>query len=149
MKQNILFFALMVLLPSITFAKDAKQSNNQIGDLTVYVVGLKSNKGKLKIALSGTKENYKKTKNAFRGVAATIKNNKSEWLFKNIPYGEYAVKMYHDQNGNNKFDRNFLGLPKESYAFSNNAKANLGPAKWEDAKFDFKSKNMTIEIKIQ
>ncbi len=34
--------------------------------------------------------------------------------------GVYAIVLYHDQNANQKFDRNILGLPTEGYGFSNN-----------------------------
>lgn len=33
--------------------------------------------------------------------------------------GFYAVAAYHDQNANHDFDRTFLGLPAEGFAFSN------------------------------
>jgi len=32
--------------------------------------------------------------------------------------GEYAAFAYHDLNSNNKFDRNFMRIPTEPYAFS-------------------------------
>lgn len=34
--------------------------------------------------------------------------------------GRYTVALYHDENGNKEFDRNFLGIPSEGYGFSNN-----------------------------
>jgi uncharacterized protein (DUF2141 family) len=34
--------------------------------------------------------------------------------------GTYALAMYHDENGNQKFDRNGIGFPAEGYGFSNN-----------------------------
>ena len=49
--------------------------------------------------------------------------------------GEYAVRVMHDVNGNDELDANFVGMPTEPYAFSNNAKGVFGPAKWEDARF--------------
>ena len=49
--------------------------------------------------------------------------------------GEYAVRVMHDVNGNDELDANFVGMPTEPYAFSNNAKGMFGPAKWEDARF--------------
>ena len=32
--------------------------------------------------------------------------------------GTYSVALYHDENGNKKFERNFLGIPSEGYGFS-------------------------------
>ena len=52
-----------------------------------------------------------------------------------LPPGEYAVRVMHDVNGNDELDANFVGMPTEPYAFSNNAKGMFGLAKWEDARF--------------
>lgn len=34
--------------------------------------------------------------------------------------GVYAIAIYHDENGNQQFDRTGIGLPAEGYGFSNN-----------------------------
>ena len=52
-----------------------------------------------------------------------------------LPPGEYALTIYHDTNGSGELDTNFIGIPKEPVAMSNNAKAKFGPPKYEDAKF--------------
>ena len=52
-----------------------------------------------------------------------------------LPAGEYAIRVMHDVNGNDELDANFVGMPTEPYAFSNNAKGQFGPAKWKDARF--------------
>ena len=51
-----------------------------------------------------------------------------------IPPGTYAIGVYIDENENEKLDTNFLGIPKEQYGFSNNAKA-FGIPKFEAASF--------------
>ena len=55
-----------------------------------------------------------------------------------LPAGQYAVGIFHDVNLNNKIDNNFLGLPKEQYGFSNNARALFGPPSFEEAAFELK-----------
>jgi len=52
-----------------------------------------------------------------------------------LPPGEYAIRIMHDVNGNDELDANFVGMPTEPYAFSNNAKGRFGPASWADASF--------------
>jgi uncharacterized protein (DUF2141 family) len=42
-------------------------------------------------------------------------------------------------------DTNFIGIPKENFACSNNAKGTMGPPKYEDAKFDL-NKDSKLEI---
>ena len=41
--------------------------------------------------------------------------------------GAYLLAVYHDEDGDRKLDRNFIGLPKEGFAFSNNAAADFSP----------------------
>ena len=41
--------------------------------------------------------------------------------------GTYAVAIYHDENGNAKFDKTWIGLPDEGYGVSNNPTTFLGP----------------------
>jgi len=35
-----------------------------------------------------------------------------------LPPGRYAIKLYHDANGNGEHDTNMVGLPIEAYGFS-------------------------------
>jgi len=43
-------------------------------------------------------------------------------------------------------DKNFLGIPKEGYGFSNNVKAIFSAPLFDEAKFEL---NETIDIKIE
>ena len=64
-----------------------------------------------------------------------------------MPLGSYAISTYHDENDNDKLDKNIVGIPKEAYGFSNDATGFMGPPKWEDAKFDLKEdKTITINL---
>lgn len=55
--------------------------------------------------------------------------------FENLPAGDYAVKAFHDVNGDGEMNTNPFGMPTEPYAFSNNAVGNMGPARWDRAHF--------------
>ena len=55
--------------------------------------------------------------------------------FENLPAGDYAVKSFHDLNGDGEMTTNPFGMPTEPYAFSNNAVGNMGPARWDRAHF--------------
>jgi uncharacterized protein (DUF2141 family) len=52
-----------------------------------------------------------------------------------VPAGDYAVKSFHDVNGDGRMNTNPFGMPTEPYAFSNNARGNMGPATWAQAHF--------------
>ena len=49
-----------------------------------------------------------------------------------LPEGNYAIAAFHDENGNKKLDRNFAGLPKEKYGFSNNVRGTFSPPALND-----------------
>lgn len=119
-------------------------------NLTVKIDNIKNNKGTIQIALCNSEENYSSRGEAgYRADSAFIKKKKTEHTFKNIPYGTYAVKIFHDKNGNKILDVNSFGIPSEDYGFSNNAKGMFGPASWEDAKFEVNTKQLVISITMQ
>ena len=73
-----------------------------------------------------------------RPVAATAvpaSGNRVVAAFENLPAGDYAVKAFHDVNGDGEMNTNPFGMPVEPYAFSNNAVGNMGPARWSAAHF--------------
>lgn len=49
--------------------------------------------------------------------------------------GTYAVRVMHDENDNGKLDTNLVGMPREPWGTSNDARGNFGPPKWDDASF--------------
>ena len=68
--------------------------------------------------------------------------------FEHVAPGAYAVTVYHDANGNGKLDSNWLGIPKEPVAVSNNAKGRMGPPKFKDAKFTVESGPKDLQISL-
>jgi len=49
--------------------------------------------------------------------------------------GAFAMSAYHDENANQKFDKNAFGLPAEPWGLSNNPKVRLAPPPVEKALF--------------
>lgn len=47
--------------------------------------------------------------------------------------GTYAFALYHDIDANLKLNKNWIGLPSEPFAVSNNAPIRLGPPSFKDA----------------
>ena len=55
--------------------------------------------------------------------------------FEGLPPGDYALRAFHDVNGDGQMNANPFGMPTEPFAFSNNAVGNMGPASWDRARF--------------
>ena len=71
----------------------------------------------------------------FKGLELYLEPKDSMRLSIEIPDGEYAIAFFIDANGNKKLDKNFLGIPKEQFGFSNNAMGTLSAPSFEQAKF--------------
>jgi uncharacterized protein (DUF2141 family) len=69
------------------------------------------------------------------GTSKKIEDKKCIIVIENLRPGKYAFKYIHDENNNEKLDTNWLGIPKEGYGFSNNAKGPFGPPSFEKTIF--------------
>ena len=121
---------------------------SDVGKFILSVVGFESDEGKAMIALFNSEEGYSETGKNYKSIALEIKELKCEWVIEELSFGEYAIKLFHDENGNGKMDRNMIGIPSEDYAFSNNAYGNFGPADYDDAKFLFNKSGQSQKIII-
>jgi uncharacterized protein (DUF2141 family) len=121
----------------------------QTGTLTIIISDFRSNKGNVSVALYNNEDAFPKFPDKAVSVKyLSIADNKSIAVFQNLPAGEYAVSVFHDENNNKKMDTNFFGIPREGVGASNNARGHLGPPKYKDAKFLFNGKTQTIQIQI-
>lgn len=67
----------------------------------------------------------------------------------NLPAGNYAFSVFYDANNNGKLDTNFIGIPKEPVALSNNARPKFGPPKYKDAVFAVGAEPVLQRIDIE
>ncbi|WP_052461176.1 DUF2141 domain-containing protein [Psychroserpens mesophilus] len=123
---------------------NAQEQNGQ--EITVVIENLKSNKGHIYISLYNTEASF--LGKGFKSTISRIENNSCTIKFENVPNGIYAISFFHDENENKKMDSNFLGIPKEDYGCSNNARGFMGPPKWEDAKFEINNTSITQTITL-
>ena len=119
------------------------------GSLTILIQGLRNNDGRVSLTLYNRADGYPmKPKLAFAKRDATIQNKQVRFVFPALPCGTYAVAAYHDENANGKLDTNWIGIPREGTAASNNAKGFMGPPKFRDARFHFKQTPLTVFMKV-
>jgi uncharacterized protein (DUF2141 family) len=116
------------------------------GTIILKVTGLHSEKGQVRIAVFNSSETWLGEQPLY---SSTIKVDGQSvvWKISDVPYGDYGIAVFHDENKNGKMDKNLLGMPVEPYGFSNNLRVILRAPKWEKAKFAVK--NSTTEISIE
>ena len=122
----------------------------ETGTIRLNVTQLRSDRGRVSVSLYRSKDGFpSNAARSFKTVRASIQGGKSEVVFADVPAGEYAVALMHDENDNNRLDTHWTGLPKEGYGVSNNARAALGPPRYADAKFRLEKPGVQLEIKVR
>jgi uncharacterized protein (DUF2141 family) len=110
-------------------------------------VNVASDEGVLVVALLDSAEQYAAGDEFFRSdPSVPIRDGKASVTFERVPYGTYAVKVFHDENSNGELDTNFVGFPTEGFGFSNDAMGSFGPPDFEDAAFVVRTERLRIEI---
>ena len=137
------------MLQKVTFlAAWLMASSALAGDLTVTFSGVRSDKGKFSVALFREKDGWPDGK-AFREVDIEPKVGDITTVFKDVPPGHYAISAFHDENGNGKFDSNFIGMPKEGFCFSNDAQPGLAAPSFKESSFEVGNGPATTTIHVQ
>ena len=114
-------------------------------ELTIEVDRLLNSQGEISIGLYDNANSFTKPSKVYKGAHIRISDSKLRYTFADIPNGVYAISLFHDENENNKIDKNFLGIPTEGYGFSNNIRPTFRAATFDESKFDLKG-NKTIII---
>ena len=145
MKVNQGIFLMLLSFMSVQ-GKSFSQETRQV----VKITNLKKIKGRLNIgwykeAITFTEND----KTIYREKIEVNDQTEISVLFKNIPKGKYAIAVFLDENNNHKLDKNFLGIPKEKYGFSNNIIPTFRAATFEESSFELKQPETEIIIKLK
>jgi uncharacterized protein (DUF2141 family) len=145
-----LVIAALLLASSASAQEDASVEDDTSDDATVeeeapptrrivVTVITRNNEGKIYCGMWRGREGYPTQRQHAVGQTRdrTIVNNRGVCIFEDIPPGEYAIAAFHDENGNNDLDRNFVGIPSEGTGASNDARGFMGPPSYDDARFQF------------
>jgi len=144
---TVLLSLIIFFKSDLVFAQTSDDISNT-GKLKVIVTGFENDIGNCWFAIDNSKEVYEREDTVWIGKILRIENNQVVVVIDSLAYGEYAVRVFHDENRNGKIDTNFLGIPDEDYGYSNDASGWFGPPSWEKAKFIFNKPEMTIEIEV-
>ncbi len=133
-----------VLAVVLAFPQTASADPAQ-AKLTITVTDIKDHKGALMIAVFD-QSGYDADKSV-AGLAVPVTGGTASTTVDIAP-GRYGIKMFHDVDGDGKMGTNPFGMPIEPFAFSNNAPAQFGPAKWDAAAFTVEAPATTHTIKL-
>lgn len=103
--------------------------------VTVVVSSLASPTATVKLFFYNTRAGFLKSGQWAFSRAVKPESKRGFSLPVALPKGEWAVAITQDVNNNNKIDKNFIGIPTEPYAFSNNVRPTLAAPDFNACKF--------------
>lgn len=149
MRNRILLPLIFLFILNIHQVFAQVDTQDSTGNFSLQLTGFEKAKGEVRIAMFNSEESYKAKKEPVYAVVLPVDSTSMTWEVERLPEGNYAIAVYHDENKNGKLDTNLLGIPKERYGFSNNARGRFGPASWKDAVFITLNGNTQHSIELK
>jgi uncharacterized protein (DUF2141 family) len=118
-------------------------------DLTVNFTVTDAPTGQIMLSLFDTEAAHDGGGKPVRAAAVPVKDGKAVAKFDGLAPGRYAIKAFHDINGDGQMGMTPFGMPTEPFAFSNNAPAMAGPAPWSASNFAVDGAAATTDISIR
>jgi uncharacterized protein (DUF2141 family) len=108
---------------------------SQKAQISLNVFGIKEAVGQICFAVYQSEEDYKESENQFMAECIPVDSINFQYVIKDVPFGTYVISLFHDEDENEELNTNWIGMPREPFGFSNDAKGRMGPPKFEDASF--------------
>lgn len=147
--KNILI-ASILLLSSFVSSGLQKENGDKTTTLIINLEGVRNNTGVIRIAIFEKNKGFPdKAEMAVKHVSVMAKEGLTTVQIPDMPLGEYAISLLHDENANGKMDFNMFGIPIEGYGFSNNPRVILSAPSFNESKFSVLSANEVISVQIK
>jgi uncharacterized protein (DUF2141 family) len=127
----------------------APQRDGSLARLVVDIIDEEDRDGLVGVALWAGAEGFPEAiDHALRTSYVDRVDGKARVMFDGLERGQYAVTVYHDKNDNRRFDKNWIGMPKEAWGVSNNVRPRLRAPRFDEAVFEVGAGEHVIEIRI-
>lgn len=124
--------------------------NDYPNDLTLNILNIKANKGIIQVLIFKSSDGFPEEVNkAVKSLSIPVKNFSATVVIQDLSPGNYAVSLFHDEDGDGKLKKNSVGLPIEKYGFSNNPTLFFGPPSFSKCAFKVNSSPVLIEISLK
>ncbi|ESZ88309.1 MAG: hypothetical protein Q27BB25_04790 [Blastomonas sp. CACIA14H2] len=133
----------------IAWASAPAAAPSSQAELTVTFEQIEIPEGQILLSLYDNEAAHDANGKPVRGAMAKVEGQAVSVRFEGLAPGRYAIKAFHDVDGDGKMKTNPFGMPLEPFAFSNNARPEGGPARWKGASFDVPAGASETRIAIQ
>ena len=117
--------------------------------LTVSVDGFENAEGAAGIAVWNGAQGFPEgIEHAVATTYVPIEDGSASARFEDLAPGAYAVTVYHDRNDNQRFDKNWLGMPTEAWGVSNDVRPRLRAPRFDEARLELEAGEQVVSIGV-
>jgi len=151
MKFRLRSVVRVIQLVLLSLACQSVMAQDLTGILMVEIAGLKDATGNVYIAVYNSDSTWLSDKTVLSKKVAIAEALDGDLVRTELqlPLGEYALSVFYDKNNDGKLNTNFIGMPKEPIAMSNNAVAKMGPPRYADAVFSLGAEPLIQRISMK
>ena len=119
------------------------------GTITVIATDVESDKGEVYFMLHREADDTfpDGMEKSFQVIKKKAQKGDVAVSFENIPFGEYAISIAHDKDGNGEIKKSFIGMPKEPIGASNMQR--FGKPSWRKSKFQLTAEQSNLEHRMK
>ena len=117
--------------------------------VTVVVSSLVSTTSTVRLYFYNTREGFLKSGKWAFFKAVKPEGKREFTLPVELPKGDWAVAITQDLNNNEKIDKNFIGIPTEPYACSNNVRPTVAAPGFDECKFTVSGPGKVVSIVLK
>lgn len=139
-----------LLVLGIFFLSIFNMETQKGGEIELIVKNPKSNQGVIQILVFNKDEGFPEDpKKALKALSVPVSNSLAKTTIEDLPPGNYAISVFHDENSDGKFRKNGFGIPLDSYGFSNNPTLYFGPPSFSKCAVTIKEAPVKVEISLR
>jgi uncharacterized protein (DUF2141 family) len=119
----------------VVISEDSTSTNvDTLSKIVINLSGMQNLNGKINVALYNSEASFNNPNQAYRELFLTPTATSMTIEIDSLPAGTYAFGIFHDENNNQQIDQNWLNIPTEGFAFSNNVMGSFGPPSFNQSK---------------
>lgn len=132
---------------AVFFAISSYADNPATYDLKIKITNIKKVKGNIKLGIFNNSTSFLEPGKEYKSITKKVTGNEVTFTLSNLPKGTYAFSLFQDVNSDEKCNLNFIGIPVEPYAFSNNFKPKFSKPDFKDCDIEV-TKDELVTIKL-
>lgn len=148
MNKRLASLLLLTTGVSLCFTTPIYSTNKNT--LTVEIDGLKQTKGQICYSLFTQSQGFpESTDKALQAECIPVREKSPVLIIENLQMGNYALAVFHDANVDGELNRNFLGIPREGFGFSQNPQIKTSPPSFGDSVVVITESKTNLQVQLR